>query len=185
MISHSQGSFQRDSAFLTLKGCHYTRSRPAMATGRPLVISLARYATPIRQYSVSPQSFAAWRARPSAQFMGWFSAVQRRGPILPPRCRAVEKEAQRYTPPRLHPTSSVWLFKCVLLQQAKILGYQFYKIAVPMSGCLIVAWYHHRGPLQGVGLLEKHQIHHLQPFLSVFHSFRLFNGTLDRHSLLQ
>ena len=65
-----------------------------MATGRPLVISLARYATPIRQYSVSPQSFAAWRARPSAQFMGWFSAVQRRGPILPPRCRAVEKEAQ-------------------------------------------------------------------------------------------
>lgn len=54
-----------------------------MATGRPLVISLARYATPIRQYSVSPQSFAAWRARPSAQFMGWFSAVQRRGPILP------------------------------------------------------------------------------------------------------
>lgn len=83
MISHSQGSFQRDSAFLTLKGCHYTRSRPAMATGRPLVISLARYATPIRQYSVSPQSFAAWRARPSAQFMGWFSAVQRRGPILP------------------------------------------------------------------------------------------------------
>ena len=109
MISHSQGSFQRDSAFLTLKGCHYTRSRPAMATGRPLVISLARYATPIRQYSVSPQSFAAWRARPSAQFMGWFSAVQRRGPILPPRCRAVEKEAQRYTPPRLHPTSSVWL----------------------------------------------------------------------------
>ena len=54
-----------------------------MATGRPLVISLARYATPIRQYSVSPQSFAAWRARPSAQFMGWFSAMQRRGPILP------------------------------------------------------------------------------------------------------
>lgn len=49
-------SFQRDSAFLTLKGCHYTRSRPAMATGRPLVISLARYATPIRQYSVFPQS---------------------------------------------------------------------------------------------------------------------------------
>ena len=46
-----------------------------MATGRPLVISLARYATPIRQYSVSPQSFAAWRARPSAQFMGWFSAL--------------------------------------------------------------------------------------------------------------
>ena len=45
-----------------------------MATGRPLVISLARYATPIRQYSVSPQSFAAWRARPSAQFIGWFSA---------------------------------------------------------------------------------------------------------------
>lgn len=74
MISHSQGNFQRDSAFLTLKGCHYTRSRPAMATGRPLVISLARYATPIRQYSVSPQSFAAWRARPSAQFIGWFSA---------------------------------------------------------------------------------------------------------------
>lgn len=63
-----------------------------MATGRPLVISLARYATPIRQYSVSPQSFAAWRARPSAQFIGWFSAVQRRGPILPPRRRAVEKE---------------------------------------------------------------------------------------------
>ena len=47
-----------------------------MATGRPLVISLARYATPIRQYSVSPQSFAAWRARPSAQFIGWFSAMQ-------------------------------------------------------------------------------------------------------------
>lgn len=56
MISHSQGSFQRDSAVLTLKGCHSTRSQPVMATGRPLVISLARYATPIRQYSVFPQS---------------------------------------------------------------------------------------------------------------------------------
>ena len=41
-----------------------------MATGRPLVISLARYATPIRQYSVSPQSFAAWRARPSGPYLG-------------------------------------------------------------------------------------------------------------------
>ena len=64
------GSFQRDSAFLTLKGCHSTRSQPVMATGRPLVISLARYATPIRQYSVSPQSFAAWRARPSGPDSG-------------------------------------------------------------------------------------------------------------------
>ena len=59
MISHSQVSFQRDSTVLTLKGCHSTRSQPVMATGRPLVISLARYATPIRQYSVSPQS-APW-----------------------------------------------------------------------------------------------------------------------------
>lgn len=74
MISHSQGSFQRDSAFLTLKGCHYTRSRPAMATGRPLVISLARYATPIRQYSVFPQSFAARGVRPlMPRIVGWCS----------------------------------------------------------------------------------------------------------------
>lgn len=58
------GSFQRDSAFLTLKGCHSTRSQPVMATGRPLVISLARYATPIRQYSVFPPSFAARGVRP-------------------------------------------------------------------------------------------------------------------------
>lgn len=73
-----------------------------MATGRPLVISLARYATPIRQYSVSPQSFAAWRARPSAQFMGWFSAVQRRGPILPasvPGGRKGGAEVYTSTPP--------------------------------------------------------------------------------------
>lgn len=35
-----------------------------MATGRPLVISLARYATPIRQYSVFPPSFAARGVRP-------------------------------------------------------------------------------------------------------------------------
>ena len=27
----TSGSFQRDSAVLTLKGCHSTRSRPAMA----------------------------------------------------------------------------------------------------------------------------------------------------------
>nr|DAL91094.1 MAG TPA: hypothetical protein [Caudoviricetes sp.] len=74
MISHSQGSFQRDSAFLTLKGCHYTRSRPAMATGRPLVISLARYATPIRQYSVFPLSFAARGVRPlMPRIVGWCS----------------------------------------------------------------------------------------------------------------
>lgn len=74
MISHSQGNFQRDSAFLTLKGCHYTRSRPAMATGRPLVISLARYATPIRQYSVSPPSFAARGVRPlMPRIVGWCS----------------------------------------------------------------------------------------------------------------
>lgn len=56
LYTDTHGSFQRDSAVLTLKGCHHTRSRPAMATGRPLVISLARYATPIRQYSVFPQS---------------------------------------------------------------------------------------------------------------------------------
>ena len=55
----TSGSFQRDSAVLTLKGCHSTRSQPVMATGRPLVISLARYAAPIRQYSVFPQS-APW-----------------------------------------------------------------------------------------------------------------------------
>ena len=59
------GSFQRDSAFLTLKGCHSARSRPAMATGRPLVISLVRYAAPIRQYSVFPQS-APWPLERSA-----------------------------------------------------------------------------------------------------------------------
>ena len=62
--STNAGSFQRDSAFLTLKGCHSTRSQPVMATGRPLVISLARYATPIRQYSVFPPSFAARGVRP-------------------------------------------------------------------------------------------------------------------------
>lgn len=54
------------SAHLTLKGCHSSRSRPAMATGRPLVISLARYAAPIRQYSVFPQS-APWPLERSLQ----------------------------------------------------------------------------------------------------------------------
>lgn len=94
MTSHSQGSFQRDSAALiawlcvrlsrmgaipniggfrlytlrraqplykcrhtwALTGRHFTRSRPAMATGRPLVILLVRFAAQIHQYSVFPQS---------------------------------------------------------------------------------------------------------------------------------
>lgn len=43
-------------ARLALMGCHFTRSRPVMATGRPLVILLARSAAPIHQYSVFPQS---------------------------------------------------------------------------------------------------------------------------------
>ena len=72
--STTAGSFQRDSAFLTLKGCHSTRSQPVMATGRPLVISLARYATPIRQYSVFPPSFAARGVRPlMPRIVGWCS----------------------------------------------------------------------------------------------------------------
>ena len=94
MTSHSEGSFQRDSAALiawlcvrlsrmgaipniggfrlytlrraqplykcrhtwALTGRHFTRSRPAMATGRPLVILLVRFAAQIHQYSVFPQS---------------------------------------------------------------------------------------------------------------------------------
>lgn len=45
-----------------------------MATGRPLVISLARYATPIRQYSVFPLSFAARGVRPlMPRNVGWCS----------------------------------------------------------------------------------------------------------------
>ena len=50
------GSFQRDSAARTLRIAILSWSQPVMAPGRSLVISLARRAAQIHQYSVFPPS---------------------------------------------------------------------------------------------------------------------------------